>query len=337
VNPAAINAYRPVGGRIAVGALVLLGLSNIVRASGDATPGALDDQNIPQTRAALIAAGDADSLAAAGLGFGPKRDTAADLALLRRAAALASDRPDLVWLELQTCGLVPGCDPAPLAETLHRLDPENGAAWVPQLNRAVKLGSAGDVAQYVAAIGEAKQFDIYWNTIVAHVADALSKVSADVHSAVIKTIGVEAARYIPAFQNLSKACNESATRDPARLAACRGVARALRDGDTYITEMEGVAIAERVWPEGTGEHDEAVEASRVIHYRIMDTDWGKGLESEPGAIEYLALIRAERREQNVTDILIAREGKSLTPPPEWKDPTTERAKPCPVPPYDRAP
>jgi hypothetical protein len=317
---------------LAVGALVLLGLSNIVRASGDAKDAAFDEQNVSQTRAALIAAGDADSLAAAaGLGFGKRRDPGDELALLRRAAALAPDRPDLVWLELQACGRAPECDPAPPAQSLHRLDPDNGAAWAPLLDRAVKLGNAGDVAKYVTAVGDAKHFDIYWNTIVAHATDALSKVGVDVHSALIGTIGIEAARYIPAFQSLSKTCDESAVRDPARLAACRGVAQALRAGDTYITEMEGVAIAKRVWPEGTGERDEAIDASRVIRYRIMDSGWEKGLESEPGAIEYLALIRAEPREQNVTDILIAREGKSLVPPPGWKDPTTERPKPCPVP------
>jgi hypothetical protein len=283
------------------------------------------------TKAALIAAGDADSLAAAaGLGFGPKSDPAEDLSLLRRAAALAPDRPELVWLELQTCGRSPGCDPAPLAQTLHRLDPDNGAAWAPLIDQAAKLGKAGDVAKYLAAVGESKRFDIYWNTIVAHATDALSKVSPDVRSALVEAIGVEAGRYIPAFQNISKACNESTVQDPARLSACRGVARALRSGDAFITEIEGVSIAKRVWPEGTGEHDGAVEASRVILYHIENSDWAKDLGSESGAIEYLALIRAERREQNVADILIAREGKSLVPPPGWKDPTTEPPKPCPV-------
>jgi hypothetical protein len=42
----------------------------------------------------------------------------------------------------------------------------------------------------------------------------------------------------------------------------------MRGGDTYMTEMVGIAIAKRVWPEGSPAYVEAISARRVAHYRM---------------------------------------------------------------------
>jgi hypothetical protein len=42
----------------------------------------------------------------------------------------------------------------------------------------------------------------------------------------------------------------------------------MRGGDTYLTEMIGVAISKRAWPEGGAEYVEAVGAIRVAHLTV---------------------------------------------------------------------
>src|SRR5450756_2208992 len=54
---------------------------------------------------------------------------------------------------------------------------------------------------------------------------------------------------------------------PEFIEVCRGVAKAFERGDTYITEMIGVAIAKRVWPEDSPEWRAAAEERRVYDYR----------------------------------------------------------------------
>jgi hypothetical protein len=88
-------------------------------------------RKIQRTEQLLIAAGDADSLAAAAmLSVGPTFDPAQRLTLSARAVSKAPDRPDLVWLNLRLCTQVDTCNPEPLEAQLRALDPDNGAAWL---------------------------------------------------------------------------------------------------------------------------------------------------------------------------------------------------------------
>src|ERR1700722_13164158 len=94
---------------------LLIGLAAIV-CSGCATDGvrrqAAYARKIQRTEQLLIAAGDADSLAAAAmLSVGPTFDPAQRLTLSARAVSKAPDRPDLVWLNLRLCTQVDTCNP----------------------------------------------------------------------------------------------------------------------------------------------------------------------------------------------------------------------------------
>jgi hypothetical protein len=80
-------------------------------AANEARQQAAYARDIQRTMTALIAAGDADSLAAASVMAGWKKDSAERLTLIARAVASAPDRPDLVWLNLQLCSAVESCDP----------------------------------------------------------------------------------------------------------------------------------------------------------------------------------------------------------------------------------
>lgn len=274
-----------------------------------------------RTVAALTAAGDADSLAAAAvLDF---RDSARQLALLARAVALASDRADLVWLEIRACSRTDGCDATPYVQALHVLDPDNGAAWVPLLDQATHRNDAEALRRYLTAVGAAKRFDIYWNTSIVHLTRALIKVQADdARTALTSVIGLESVIAIPTFKNISSACKGDALQDPARLATCRGIAGALRSGDTYLVEMIGTRMAQRVWPEGSAEYDDAARARRLARYRLHvegQLEWVK-LRRNREALELLRLMDGHRTEQELDEAIIVGAAVSPMPPADWKDP-----------------
>jgi hypothetical protein len=281
------------------------------------------DKKLASTRDALLAAGDADSLAAAAdLVGGSQADPAHRMTLLTRAAALEPDRADLVWLQIEACTRFYACDPTPLAETLHSLDAENAAAWAAPLDRATKLNDDDAVRKYLMAMGNSKRFDIYWNTSAAHLTRALIKVhSYDPRTALVIIIGSESALSIPAFRNVLSACKAPALDDADRLKTCRAIAETMRNGDTYITEMVGIAIAKRVWPETSVEYAEAVEARRLGQYRMRKE--GEitltALRRNAGAVAYLQLIGAHRSEQEVALAVIANAGKNPTPPADSKE------------------
>jgi hypothetical protein len=289
---------------------------------GSQDPAASEKQRA-RTQNALYAAGDADSLAAAAqLIGGQNGDSAQRLTLLTRAAALAPDRPDLVWLQIEACSQIESCDPTPLAQTLHALDPENGAAWSRLIDRARKLNDPDAVRQYILATANSKRFDIYWNTSVAHMTNALLKTHTyEPRTALVSVIGVEAALSIPAFQNISNACKAPSLEDGDRLETCRKIAAALRNGDTYITEMIGIAIARRVWPEGSVEYAGAVEERRQAQYRMrtVGKHYTGQLRKNADVLEYLQLLGTRRAEQDVALIVITRAGKSPTPPTDWQE------------------
>lgn len=126
-----------------------------------------------RTTTALLAAGDADSLAAAALlGHWPGAP-AERLALLSRAIAAAPERGDLIWLNISACTLVESCDPMPLAVQLQRVDPANGAAWFASTGRAGKLSDEAAVRRSLAAIATSASFGIYWNATIVRATNAV--------------------------------------------------------------------------------------------------------------------------------------------------------------------
>src|SRR5215469_16991708 len=85
-------------------------------------------QTSNRARSALLAAGDPDSLAAAGL-VNPRSTNEERLVLAARASGAAPNRKDLAWLHLELCVRVDSCDVAPIEAQLHALDPGNAAVW----------------------------------------------------------------------------------------------------------------------------------------------------------------------------------------------------------------
>jgi hypothetical protein len=280
-------------------------------------------RKIQRTEQLLIVAGDADSLAAAGmLSIGPTVNPVQRLTLIARAVSKAPDRPDLVWLNVRLCTQVGTCNPEPLEARLRALDPDNGAAWFDSIGRAGRRNDVVAVRKDLSAIATSRRFDTYWNATIVHITNAILKThTMDLPTGLVATIGMALATGVPAYQTIVNACKGDPLQDPDVLSTCRQVSTVMRGGDTYLTEMVGIAIAKRVWPEGSPTYVDAISARRVAHYR-MDADGKLSLHrflSSEYAAKRLQLMMEKKTEQevNLAEILNAR--WSPNPPSDYTD------------------
>ncbi len=278
-------------------------------------------------QAALILANrtDADSLATAGVLsrggiLSQERHPDRSLVLLAQAAAAAPERPELAWLQAQACQAAPPCEAEPLERRLRALDPSNGAGWMGALARADASADAAALDAALATISTSDRVDIYWTTLVAHLSRAASQAGTmSLSEAQVMIIGYLAAEAIPAYQAASHACKGERLQKPGNTEICRGVAKAFERGDTYITEMVGIAIAKRVWPEDSPEYKAAVEARRVYEYRadkLAKSDLLISTRPDQAAEKYLALCEQNHREQDVFIAQLIEAGENPNPPPE---------------------
>lgn len=279
-----------------------------------------------RTGAALIAAGDADSLQAAALLGVVADDPESRLRLVQRAAAAAPARPDIAWSHLQLCLRVESCDPRPIEAHLHALDPGNGAAWSATLERSWKHKDTAALQATLVAISNTERFGIYWNQTIAHVANAVIRTRAmEPKGAFVAAIGAAAAQWTPE-KAVTDYCQGRSLEQPDVLATCRRLSAVLRRGDTYLTEMVGLAVAMRVWPERSAEYQAAANAWRVAQYRA-DTD-GRLLSRKPPdnawVLHRLELLAAHDTEQQVVLTEITSAGLNPDPPPDRKFPSWHR-------------
>jgi hypothetical protein len=311
-DPTAIRMSRS-----RVGCALAIGLSSLLMgcATSPEAKEAKAERDLSRATAVLAKKNDPDSLAAAGLlSFSLHRDDS--LSLIARATETAPERADLVWLQAQVCRESTACDPEPVERHLRELDPSNGAGWMGALARA--SSSKNDEAKNVAlaAIGHSDRVDIYWTTLIARLSRATVQTKTiSPWQAEVTIIGVLAAVAIPAYSAASNGCNGELLKRAETVEVCRGVAQAFERGDTYVTEMIGIAIAKRVWPEGSPEWKAAAQARRVYEYRSKF--WGAlELWDLSHAEEHLALYAQNRREQDVLLAQLIAAGKNPNPPSE---------------------
>ena len=290
-----------------LGCLLMIGCAS--------SPTVTTQRHLERATAQLEHQTDADSLAVAGL-FQVSKNHAQAVSLLARAEAAAPARADLVWLHLQVCQEQPLCDPQPEEQKLRMLDPTNGAGWLGELGRAAKAKDDGATAAALTAIAHTERMDIYWTTLIGHLSLAAARTgNMSIEEAMLAVTGIVAAMAIPAYSTVSDSCKRDRLQRDDMREACRGVAQSFENGDTVITEMIGVAIAKRVWPEGSEEWNAAAERRRVYAYR---SELWKPLEpvtwSAAQAQKYIAFCLEQPREQDVSRARLIDAGKDPDPP-----------------------
>lgn len=275
-----------------------------------------EDAKARMARAAelLTKRADADSQAAAGL-LNTLNHPDQSLRQVAQATLKAPERADLAWLHMQLCLTDSTCDPEPLELRLRGLDEKNGAGWLGALARASKRGDEEAKSAALAAIGRSERVDTYWTTLIARLTRQVASTEVvSLFDAESYVIGALAGVAIPAYQAVSNACKgERLLRDDV-VEVCRGVAKSFLNGDTGITEMIGVAIAKRAWPENSPKWMEAAEARRIWDYRAQSIG-SLDVWNEKHASEQLALYEQHHREQDAMKAMLIAAGRSPNPPP----------------------
>jgi len=268
----------------------------------------------------LAAKGDADSLAAAALLTGTwlmKRDSALDL--IKRATALEPGRADLAWLQMTLCRDFPSCEAAPLEAKLRALDPSNGATSVAAFERASRANDAPAMTANLAALAESDRVNFYWSPLVRSLTLAVQRAGGwSEERALWEVIGLLTGEVFPPFGALSKACNGTELDRPGRQDACRGIARALRAGDTYVGVFVGLRIAERAAGSASDEARQIQEIRRVQRYRLHES--GRlnldAIERKGHAAEYLDDLARFPNEPDLAVAELRRANRPLDPPPD---------------------
>jgi hypothetical protein len=297
---------------LARGSLIFLIANTVACASSEAQL-AKAQKRTDQTIAALAQMTDADSLGAAGL-MSIGKHTDQSLRFLALATAAAPDRADLLWLQAMRCSELPSCDPLPIERYLRALDPTNGAGWWAAMARAGTAHDTEGIDTALTAISHSQRVDIYWTTLIAHLSRAVANTKKmSLEESEVAVIGYLAAEAIPPYQYVSTSCKGERLQQQGVTETCRGVAKALQNGDTYVTEMIGVAIAKRVWPEESPEWKAAAEERRVYEYRSkLYSKLEPRTISHPG--EYLTLCAQNRRESDLFAAQLIAAGYDPNPP-----------------------
>jgi len=313
----------------AISVLLFLNLARTSECAATETTGGSEyTKQLARTQRALVAAGDPDSLAAAAtVGWTPKEGSAQRLKWMARAADLAPDRYDLVWLHLQLCKRYKSCDAKPIVAKLRALDASNAASWMDPLEQQTQTRDDAEADALVKAMAESVRFDIHWNSIVLHLTNALRRArTMNTVTALVGAIGSASAIATPDYWRVSNACKGEALKRSDRLLNCRRLAAVMRDGDAYATEMTGIAIEERVWPAGSAEIQDAIRARRVARHQMAmaveaasTTEW-----NEQFAEKYLQWVSTEKTEQAVSLAEIANAGLNASPPQDASESRTGR-------------
>lgn len=254
--------------------------------------------------AALDGRQDADALAATALITTALRKPGEN-EWMARAVAAAPQRADLQWLQIQLCGKTASCATEAMEARLHLLAPENGASWLPALARAGTAGDEEAKRTLIQSIARSSRIETYWTELIAGLTPPLEQTRVmSTGDAVASVTGVLAALSLPAYSLISTACKGENLDSPGALEACRGVARAFQNGDTWVTAGLGAAFVKRVWPVDSPEYRQAVAERRESNIRNLAA--GRQMWTERHARRFLALCGQFSREQDVTRALTAK-------------------------------
>jgi hypothetical protein len=281
-------------------------------------------QQLHGAYAALVDAGDADSLAAAALTARTLGDAAAHparaLEMADRALASAPQRADLAFLELQLCEATASCAPQAAEARERETDPLNGISWLFALRRAGRSHDAAGVRTALAGLAGSQRVDRHWTALASRMTAAMAgKAGLDAPTALSSLIDMEAALPMPLL-SVTTACSEEALQNPQVLAQCRQAAETLRHADTISVAMYGNRLAVRLWPKGSARSIEIAAAGRELAYQMDVMRRNPQRLDSPKALQILAnLYPHYPTEQSVVRALYFNLGLQPDPPAQWRE------------------
>ena len=254
------------------------------------------------------------------------KDVSGSLALLDRAATFAPTDPAIAWLALNTCASIDDCDVGARAARLLDLDGGNAAAHYPALQRARQSRDPAAEGRALAAMADSGYFDVYWARSLVRAADTLATPRArkreplrGIQWAANDATDWLATAAIPSFDALSNSCKgERSTRDDVN-AWCRRLAGVMENGDTYIAQSTGRAIAARVFDPTDPQLVQVEERKRGDRYvrDMVAPHVNDSMRTPETAAAWLDRFRMHRRETDVYRAWLLDLGIPPDPPTDY--------------------
>jgi hypothetical protein len=277
--------------------------------------------------AALTARATPESLATASVLLGFKRD-AESLVLIDRAAALAPQRPEILYLQWRACASQQCPQEARNVADLKSIDPGNGIAWFPELSEALDREDQREVTHIVEIIGASRQLTFYWNKTVVMMVDALGDITPvdmkkpmfELSTRIVMASGLLAALSIPPMQSLAKACRMDQFEEPGRRSACQSLALRLRQSDEMIFQSLGMGFQTRWSAEGSAERESLKAQRRQYDYLLLASSKERLFHMNKDAATRLDAMRRSTSETDVVRAMLISFHEPLERPLNWKDP-----------------
>jgi hypothetical protein len=271
--------------------------------------------------AVLVAHPTPDNLAVAALlAEDDNRDSRQSLKLIERAETLAPRRPELLWLHLAICERLKCDAEAQITAHLLTVDPANGFAWLPELERAQSSGPEA-VTAAIARIGASATMTFYWNQLEVMMVDALAVAnpSEDLATRGVVAIGMLAAQVIPALQPMSRACQLGQLELPGRRAACEALVMRMEQSSSVLTQSLALSLEERWWPAGSPRGEIVRAKHRRLDYLLTKSSRIRFWHRNTDMAVRIDTARHTDREEDVELAMVKSFGLPLEPPVNWKD------------------
>jgi hypothetical protein len=270
----------------------------------------------------LVAQPTPDNLAtAAVLTFPGDPNKSQSAEFIERAVSSAPQRAELVWLQLQICRRSK-CDTAiQIDSRLQALDPDNGFAWMTDLERAQTSGSDAAVTAAIVRMGAGSKMTVYSNRLEVMTVDgmAVSDPSRSLAMRGLDAIGLVSTLAIPPLRPISKACQAEQLELPGRRAACEALMMRLEHSDTVLTQSLALSVQERWWADGSPELAVVREKRRRLDYLMFTSGRERLGHLNRDMALRIAAARHTAGEEDVELALVRSFGLPTQPPVDWKD------------------
>ena len=305
-----------------------------------------------RTRAALVKRGDADGYLAA-LTILPL-DASVRATYAEDAIHQSPHDADTLWMRWWLCATHEGCDRKSLLAPIRNLEPDNAAAWVPNVTAAMKGVDPFKVTAALQRVAQGTHFDDHaWSigrraglAIIALPPPPGQTVDAFRTTRLLYSTANVGALGMPGGYRIVVACT-SLMFFQARKPACEAIAKLLQASGSQQYEMIGLGLADAqaeptallhkgpaAWSADAGAgqllpapqagDDPAAVALRkryeTLLWRMMAWNKLTLAASGNGALGKIIrdAIRTQPNQNAVIKTVLRARGIALTPPPAWK-------------------
>ena len=242
-------------------------------------------------------------------------------ALMKRAVGLSPNEEALAYIEWRECaaGTRP-CEDPRVAGRLQAMAPDNGLAWLADLDAARESGDESMTTLVISKIGASRRIAIYYNALVVMVTDELAATHEDSITRMLHAIVVVSAVAFPHLQSMSTPCRRDQFDRLGRREACEAMTARMVESDSILMQGFGLSIREKWWPDGSVERAKLHAQREQLSYVSAASSRQRIFHMEKDWAERLDATRSSNREVDAMQTMLAFYHEPLERPADWKDP-----------------